>query len=72
MTQRPLGINTKAFAGATRTEALEMAKQWWASQERLRQVGDWEVSAGHDPAPQHAHQWVVTITYEEDFERGMG
>jgi hypothetical protein len=68
MIQRPSRINVKAFAGSTRTEALERATQWWASQGRLRQVGKWEISAGHDPAPQHAHQWVVTITYEEDFE----
>jgi hypothetical protein len=59
-------MNRKTFTGSTRTEVLEVATRWWDSQEGLRQVGKWEISAGHDPAPQHSQQWAVTIIYEDD------
>lgn len=56
-------MNRKTFTGSTRTEVLEVATRWWASQEGLRQVGEWEISAGHDLAPQHAQQSTVTIIF---------
>jgi hypothetical protein len=58
-------MKRETFAGATRAEAKEKATQWWASQKGLRQVGEWEICAGNDPAPQHTHQWTATIIYEE-------
>jgi hypothetical protein len=32
-------MNTKTFTGGTRTEAMELATKWWASQESFMQVG---------------------------------
>jgi hypothetical protein len=59
-------MNRKTFTGPTRTDVLEVATRWWASQDGFRQVGRWEISAGHDTSPQHAQQWAVTIIYEDD------
>jgi hypothetical protein len=46
------------------SEAKEQAAQGWALQKGLRQVGEWEISAGNDPAPQHPHQWAAAIIYK--------
>jgi hypothetical protein len=59
-------MNRKTFTGPTKTEVLEAATRWWASQDGFKQIGKWEISAGHDSAPQHSRQWAVTTIYEDD------
>jgi len=59
-------MKSKTFTGATKVEAKQKAREWWAPRKGLRLIDEHEMAVGDAPSLLEAHQWAATIVYEEE------